>query len=401
MRVTGVVAEYDPFHLGHAWHLAKARERTQADAVVVVMSSVFTQRGDAALLSPQDRARMALLGGADVVIALPAMWAVRDAEHFALGGVSLLDRMGCAAIAFGAEDDDLSRLQAAADLIETGSPALEEALRRRLSAGLPHPAALAAACEECLPGSGALLSSPNNTLALCYLRAIRRLGSGMQACAVRRSSDYHATGLTSALPSATAVRGAFLRGDWKGVRASLPPAVFDVLAGAASAGRIHRPGALDQALLYRLRSLSPDQACLLPGVSEGVETRLLQAAGAARTREELLDRAKTRRYPYARLSRLCTHALLDFSQPLLDQTPLPPAAWLLGFRQSAGPVLAHIKKSGLPLISKAADFDRTAPWFRAECRAYDAWALGASLPAGLAFTQQVQRVPAIDGPSPV
>ena len=90
MRVLGIIAEYNPFHLGHAHHLAEARRLGLADAVVVVMSSVFTQRGDAALLSPADRAQMALAAGADAVFALPAAWSVRDAEHFALGGVALL-----------------------------------------------------------------------------------------------------------------------------------------------------------------------------------------------------------------------------------------------------------------------------------------------------------------------
>ena len=111
MRVVGVVAEYNPFHLGHAHHLAEARRLAKADAVVVVMSSVFTQRGDAAILSPADRARMALASGADAVFALPAMWAVRDAEHFALGSVAILNGLGCDAISFGTETVDISLLK--------------------------------------------------------------------------------------------------------------------------------------------------------------------------------------------------------------------------------------------------------------------------------------------------
>lgn len=102
MRVLGVIAEYNPFHRGHAYHLTQARRAARADYVVAVMSGCFTQRGDAAMLSPGDRARMALYCGADAVFALPAVWAVRDAEHFALGGVALLDGLGVDAISFGA-----------------------------------------------------------------------------------------------------------------------------------------------------------------------------------------------------------------------------------------------------------------------------------------------------------
>lgn len=392
MRITGVIAEYDPFHLGHAWHLSEARRRTQADYVVVVMSSAFVQRGEPALLSPADRARMALAAGADAVIALPAMWAVRDAEHFALGGVSILSALGCSAIAFGAEDDDLSRLSAAARLIEQPDNAFRAAMRTGLDNGLPYPAVLSAACDARLPGAAALLAAPNNTLALCYLRALLRLDSGMEPCAIRRSSDYHATSLTDALPSATAVRSALLRGDWRGVRASVPEAVYAILADAAASHRLCLPGALDQALLYRLRTMADDEWRTLPGLSEGIEDRVRTAARSAQSREALLNAVKSRRYPYARLSRLCTHALMGLTQPLLDETPLPPAAWLLGFREDARPLLSVLSKGRIPLISKAADYDADAAWFRAEVRAYDLWCLGAGLPTGLAFTQGVARV---------
>ena len=390
MRVTGVIAEYNPLHRGHAWHLAQAREQSGADYVVAVMSTVFTQRGDAAILSPADRVRMALLAGADAVIALPVLWAVRDAEHFALGGVSLLHRLGCTHLSFGAETDAPDLLTRTAALADSDDADLHAALRAGLDAGLPHPAAMAAACDRLLPGAGALLASPNNTLGLCYLRAMRRIGSGMTAVPIRRTSDYHATGLIDALPSATAVRGAILHGDWQGVRSAVPEAAWSVLAGAAQAGRLHRPEALDQALLYRLRTLSDSELHALPGLSEGIEDRLLAVARTNRTRETLLAAAKTRRYPYARLSRLCTHALLGLTDPLPEDGP--PAAWLLGFRQDAAPLLTHMKKSGFPLIGKAADIDRDTPWFAAECRAFDLWALGAGLPSGLAFTQGVVRV---------
>ena len=119
MRVVGVVAEYNPFHRGHAHHLQTARRLAGADAVVAVMSGCFVQRGDAALLSPGVRARMALSAGADAVILLPCLWSVRDAEHFALGGVSLLSSLGVDAISFGAETADKACLRQAAHLLNS------------------------------------------------------------------------------------------------------------------------------------------------------------------------------------------------------------------------------------------------------------------------------------------
>ncbi len=393
MRIVGVIAEYDPFHAGHAYHLRMAREQARADAVIVVMSSCFTQRGAPALLSPAVRARMALQCGADAVFALPAAWAVRDAEHFALGGVALLSGLGCDALSFGTETADLPLMEAVASALEQPDDALRDAIRSRIAGGLPYPAAVADALEATLPGSGALLNAPNSTLGTCYLRAMRRLGATMEVIPVQRTSGYHATALGPALPSATALRGAILRGDWDGVRASVPDAAARTMMDAIREGCIHRPSALDAALLYRLRTMSREDYAHLPDLSEGIEERLRAAAMASASREDLLQAAKTRRYPYARLSRLATHALLGLTDVSLPRDTGPDAAWLLGFRLDARNIFAHIKARGkLPLISKAADFPQDASWFRTELTAYSIWALGAGLNGDLALTQGVVRI---------
>lgn len=390
MRVVGVIAEYNPFHLGHAHHLAEARRLAKADAVVVVMSSVFTQRGDAAICSPADRARMALSAGADAVFALPAAWAVRDAEHFALGGVSILSDLGCNAISFGTEAVELPLLREAARLLEAPDAAFSADVQARLSAGIPYPAAVSAAMEALLPGCGMLLERPNSTLAICYLRAIMKLGADMEAVPVQRIGGYHDSVLGDALPSATALRGAILRGDWARVRAAMPEEAYGILRETAAQGHIHRPEALDAALLYRLHTMSARDYAALPDVSEGIENRLMSAAETARTREDLLQSAKTRRYPYARLSRMATHALLGMTDEFLASEATPQAAWLLGFRKEARGLFSHFREHAtLPILGKAADFDRSAPWFASELRAYDIWALGAGMPAALALTQGV------------
>lgn len=390
MRVVGIIAEYNPFHRGHAYHLAEARRQAQADAVVVVMSSVFTQRGTPALLSPADRARMALADGADTVFALPAAWAVRDAEHFALGSVSILAGLGCSAISFGSEAIDLSLQQKTAHLLEQPDTAFRTAIIQRMDTGVAYPAAMSAALEDALPGCGPLLEQPNSTLAICYLRAMLRLNTPMDVVPVQRIGSYHESSFCQSLPSATALRGAILRGDWTNVRAAMPEKAFAVLKQAAQENLLHHPEGLDKALLYRLRTMSDADYADLPDISEGIEFRLRSAAQSVSTREALLQAAKTRRYPYARLSRLATHALLGYTDAFFASEPLPRAAWLLGFRREAKRLFAHFKEhASIPIISKAADFDRAAPWFIAEEKAYDIWSLGAGLPSGLAVTQGV------------
>ncbi len=391
MRLVGVIAEYNPFHLGHAHHLREARRRAQADAVVVVMSTAFCQRGSAAVCSPNARARMALACGADAVFALPAMWAVRDAEHFALGGAALLKGLGCSAISFGSEVDDLPLLRRCAEMMEHPDAQLQSAIRRELDAGLPYPAALSRAVgtlhPECMP----IVSNPNSTLALCYLRAMLRLNAAMDVVCIPRQGAYHATGLGDAPPSATAVRAAIQQGDWAKVQSAMPQEAFAILKQEALMGRIHRADALDGALAYRLRTMDEQEYLKLPDISEGIEYRLMDAASRFAARENILQAAKTRRYPYARLSRLAAHALLGLTDADLNDA-VPDAALLLGFGKDRADVLRHISREGtLPIISKAADAADSA-WMQLERRAMDLWALGAALPSGLLMTQGVCRV---------
>ena len=360
MRVAGIVAEYDPFHRGHAYHLAQTRQRTQADYIVVVMSGCFTQRGQGAIVSPAARARMALANGADAVLELPVPWAVREAEHFALGAVSILHQLGCVThIAFGAETNDLAALTACAKLLEQPTDELNVQVQAGLRAGLSHPSALSQALAAQCPASG--LEQPNNVLALCYLRALLRLNSNITPILIHRNSSYHATDLSEPFPSATAVRGAVRRGAWAQVREAMPASAYAVLQDAARHGATYDPQQLDPVLLHLLRTTSPEALRQLPGCVEGLENRLQSAAQTVRTREELLAAVKTKRYPYARLSRLCTALMLDFTPEIVSPQALPPYARLLGFRRDALPLLRRMKEGSLPLVEKSCRWSPRIP----------------------------------------
>ena len=391
MRIVGVVAEYNPFHLGHAYQLQAAREAAQADYVLAVMSGCFTQRGDAALLSPAIRAEMALRSGADAVILLPALWSVRDAEHFALGSVSLLAALGANALSFGAENASMEALDAAAQALESSSDALNQAVNVYLAQGMGYPSAVAKACEDLHPGVGSMLASPNNTLGICYLRALHRLGASMEVFPIQRKGDYHASDFSKQMPSATAVRSGIFRGEWQRAYAAMPETCASLLRREGLAGHIHRPDALDQALLYRLRTMTTDDYATLPGVSEGIDDRLRRAARQCSTKASLLDETSTRRYPRARLNRLCTHALLGVTQRDVEETPLPTAAILLGFRKDAAPLLSRLAQGTVPLVGRASEYPATR-WVDIEATAWDVWGLGCGMPAGGLYTRSVIKV---------
>lgn len=394
--VVGVICEYDPFHIGHARQFTLIRQQLPDARIVCVMSGCFTQRGMPALFAPAFRAEAALRAGADVVLELPCTFAVREAENFALGGVSLLNALGCVThLSFGLEMENLPQLQAAAAVLETPDGFFTDTLHALLAKGSPFSAAQAEAVAASLAaGRGndspppealsRLLSQPNNILGICYLRALLRLNSNILPLPVLRVGRYHANALTrEGYPSATAVRKAYLSGDLSAAEQACGYSLTGIPC--------HRPEALDKVLLHQLRAMDADALRTLPDCTEGLENRILKAAHTAVSRADLLSRLKTRRYTYTRLNRLAAHALLGITAHLLAAHPLPEYARLLGFRQESRELLTTFRGSSVPVIAKAADGNSANPLYALDACAYDLWALGAGLPAGLMYQQRIVK----------
>ena len=378
MRVCAVICEYNPFHLGHAYHLRAARESSGADYVLCLMSGALTQRGTFARHDKWLRSRAALQNGADVVLELPARFACAPAPDFAGGGVSLLSALGVVThLSFGCEPSALSLLSAATPLFKAESPAFSAALQTHLANGLPYPRARALAAEQIAGIPADLLAQPNAALALEYLQALPE--TIVPVPVARQGSGYHDAAL-SALSSATAVRAALARGDLADALSAVPSP--EILQTAEKSGFVHEEEALTQALLYRLRTASPAELSALYGMDEGLESRFLAAAQNCSTREALLEQIKTKRYTRARLSRLCAYALLNLTRDFAQTHRTPDYARVLGFRKSAAPLLKEIKRHGsIPLVTKAADFDRSNPLFALDVRAQNLWSLGVLNPS--------------------
>lgn len=379
MRVCGIICEYNPFHRGHALHISRARESSGADFAVCVMSGPVTQRGTFARHDKWTRAHAALCGGADLVLELPVRFACASAQEFAGGGVALLRGLGVIShLSFGCEADTLPLLDTAARALGEESPAFAQALRARLDRGLPYPQARAEAAEQAsgVPGLSAAIARPNAALALEYLRALPPDIAPVPV--VREGGGYHDAGLC-ALSSATAVRAALGRGETDAALAALP--FPDLFANAESSGDIHEEEALAMALLYRLRTMDASALSRIWGMDEGLEHRFLAAARRAPTREALIAAVKSKRYTWARLSRLCVCTLLQIESGFAQAHRAPTYARVLGFRRSAAPLLREIKRRGaLPLITKAADYDRRDPLYALDLRAQDLWSLGCTSP---------------------
>ena len=300
--IFGIIAEFNPFHRGHAALLHAARQ-AGAQQIAVVMSGDFVQRGGPALFSKWARAEMALRCGADAVFELPLPWAMAGAERFAEGGAFLLSQIGCGTICFGSECGDAQALGALAQLLLSEPFSL--AVKRELAKGLSFAAARERAVRA-LAGNDAadLLREPNNTLAVEYLKACRRLGLAMQPFTVARTGPGHHDETSSgSLASATAIRGRMLRGeDWHGLMMPQAEEIArrELARGAAPAD----PARMERALLACLRSLPRDAFARLPDVSEGLENRLRTMAKSNSGYEAVLEKCISKRYTRSRLKRI-------------------------------------------------------------------------------------------------
>lgn len=342
MPVAGVVAEFDPFHLGHQYLIREARRRLGPETpVVAVLSGSFTQRGGAAICPPTARAEMALRGGADLVLELPLSFATASAETFARGGVSALVATGVVdTLCFGSETgaEDLLRRMARALEGET----FQQALRQFAAQGLPFAAARQQALEQVLGEK--LPQGANDLLATEYLR----FWPGEKAVlAVPRRDGGH-----GGSQSASRVRQLLLAGDWSGAAQLLPQFSLEILRREQQRGRC--PGSLrwaERAVLYRLRTMTEGEFGAIADCTEGLEHRLVRAAARAGSLEEFYALAKSKRYAHARIRRIALRAFLGIRE-------LParvPYLRVLGADARGLELLRQMKtRSTLPVVTKPA-----------------------------------------------
>ena len=403
MRWFGVVCEYNPFHRGHAWHLAETRRRLGGEwGCVCVMSGHFVQRGEGALLPKESRAAMALAGGADLVLELPLPAALSSGDRFALGAVRVLSKLGgVEVLSFGSECGDTAALTRAAGALD--SPAGKQALRRALAAGLSYPAACQQAVEQTAPGLGQLLAGPNDLLGLSYVRAIGQAGPGLTPLAIpRRGAGHDAADPRGGYASASAIRQRIRAGGIAAAHPFLPPAAAALLDGAVQTGQAPADeGRLGLVLLTALRLLPPAAFQALPFDSEGLGNRLYRAARECGGWEQLLTLAKSRRYPMSRVKRTAILAALGLSRA--DEGLLtPPYLRVLALNRRGRALLRQQAAipGGLPQVVKplAAWRTLTDPAARRllelDARAADLYALSLPAPAARRAGRDIRLTPA-------
>jgi predicted nucleotidyltransferase len=373
-RAVGIIAEYNPFHNGHAYHIEKAKELSKADFCIVVMSGDFVQRGAPAVYDKYTRTAMALSCGADLVIELPSIFATSSAEDFAACSVALLDRLGVVdSVCFGSECGDLNKLSGIASVLAEEPKAYTDALRMELKKGLSFPQARYQAlisCEILSDEDASILASPNNILGIEYCKAIIRQKSSLSPLTIpRKGSAYHDPVLTlNQFSSATGIRK-ILKENKESLFSDessllqVPESVKQMMENGYPVFPDDFSVLLNTALLRLSKTGTSFDA--FADVSVELAARISKQLPDFLPFEEKISSLKTRQYTYTRISRALLHIILEITSDQIASAKsvgYAPYARVLGFKKASADLMGQIKMRGsIPLITKTAGSDLILP----------------------------------------
>ncbi len=374
MKINGIIAEYNPFHNGHKYQLEESKRLTGADYTIAVISGNFVQRGTPALIDKHTRTQMALENGVDLVLELPAIYAVSSAEYFSMGAVSLLDKLNAVThLCFGSECGNITFIKKIADILVQEPDNFSALLKTALRQGCSYPAARATAlsrylqashCAEEISPEEDIFRAPNNVLGIEYLKALLRQNSSILPITIKRQgADYNNPLPVAEYCSALAIRNAVLNtGDLSHIQTYLPEKSLQLLRDGISQNKLLTGNDFSSVLYYKLLSEQEYGFEKYLDVSADLSNRIVNRLKEYKNFESFCDLLKTKELTYTRISRCLLHILLNLTKEdmaFCTSSGYTPYARILGFRKDASDLLSHLKRSSsIPLITKLADAEK-------------------------------------------
>jgi len=371
MHISAIIAEYNPLHTGHQYHIGQTRLLTGADYVITVLSGDFVQRGLPAILDKHTRTRMALEAGSDLVLELPVPYALSSAEGFAFGGVSLLHQLNCVdTLSFGTESGSLEHILPLVKALSDETTSYQFAYREALKQGCSHPSARIRALKACYPELDVtpLDGASNNILAIEYCKALHRLKSSIRPVTVKRMGQgYLDTEISDgSVTSATAIRNIlnqisdfYVNENYKKLLNTLPPVSAAILQNKLDGNMLLFPDDFSNLLHYRLLTLSQKELCSFWEVTLELANKINNKLPEFQSFEQFSNLLWSKDLTYARVCRCLMHILLDIKESAWDVHKPTPYARVLGFRRDSAALLSVIKQStSIPLVTKVADAEK-------------------------------------------
>ena len=364
--IVGIIAEYNPFHNGHYYHIQKSKELSGDDSVVAVISGNFTQRGEPSIINKWSKAYMAICGGADLVIELPTIYAISSAENFASGAMKILDSMKIVdSVSFGAEARELSTLNNIANVLCEEPKQYLTILAHELDKGISYAKARENAILMYLNDIkryANILNSPNNILAIEYLKAIKKIRSNIEPVMVQRKKVYYNDEkIVDEFASSTGVRKLLENMEFSEIKKVIPRSSYKILANDYNnLGPVLGLKCYEKEIIYILRRMSIEQIANLPDVAEGLEYAIKKAVSNTNSIEVLIDSVKSKRYTQTRIQRILLYALLGIDKQIMETSKkITPYIRVLGFTQRGKALLSEMKKNNpkLKIITSVKKFE--------------------------------------------
>ena len=350
-KVLGIIAEYNPFHNGHLYHIKKSIEETDASSVICVMSGNFVQRGNTSIVDKWTKTKMALANGVDLVLELPTIYSVSSAENFAEGAIRLLDSLKIVdTISFGMEAKDIASLNNIANVLYTEPKEYTTILEHELGKGVSFPKARENAVMMYLNDIkqyANILTGSNNILAIEYLKAIKKLKSKLNPIGIRREKVlYNDEIIIDDFASATAIRKMIATGQFSDIQKVMPKSSYALLADELRKGHyVLDLSKFQKEIIYNLRKMSVEEIAQLVDVSEGLENAIKNAANSSNNLVDFVNIVKSKRYTQTRIQRILIYALLGITNSkMLAFKKAVPYARVLGFNENGKQLISQIAK---------------------------------------------------------
>ena len=364
-KVLGVIAEYNPFHNGHLYHLKKSKELTSCDYTIAIISGNFTQRGSTSLIDKWEKTKMALSNGIDLVIELPVLYSISSSENFAEGSIKILNSLGIVDyISFGSETNNINILNSIADVLISEPTEFKEAISCELKKGLSFPKARENALGMYLNDIETysdILSCPNNILGIEYLKALKKYKSTIKpVCFPRFESEYNSNNFSNNIASATAIRNIIKNKNFDIIENLVPSETYSILMKNTESGHIVSDlDSFEKEIIYILRKMSLEEILNLPDVSEGLEFNIKKSVNSCNTFDELINLIKSKRYTQTRIQRILLYALLGITKKDMEIAKNTiPYIRILGFNENGKNLVSEISKKNpkLQIITSVKKF---------------------------------------------
>ena len=347
-KVLGIIAEYNPLHNGHIYHLQSAKSQTESDYVVAILTGNFTQRGNTSLINKWEKTKVALKNGVDLVIELPTIYSISSAENFASGAIKILDIIGIVDyLAFGMENPDLTNMLKIAKTLTTEPSKYKKLLNFELDKGLSYSKSVQNAIMH-FYGDAAYadyFKGSNNVLAIEYLKALRRNKCKITPIGIKREKVYYNSNkIIDEFASSSGIRRLLMRSDYADIRKVTPKYSYEVLMENIKNGTYVKDiQSFSNIIFYKLRNMSLEQLRNVPEVSEGLENALKNEARETNNLITFVNKKKKKRYSQNRIQRILLYILLDITIKDMEMSKkVIPYIRVLGFNESGRKLLSEI-----------------------------------------------------------